>query len=138
MQGSSKTVLKKLDSAEVVRQNREYVRQRKEGEITSMKTKFTKLNNCLMGGIELDTITCISAMSGAGKSTLSKCFRDSFVALRDSMGEWRGRRSGVGLFCPPGLRTRFGRERESSARLGPACGTRSHRDPGPQTAAEWG
>lgn len=77
----SSNIMRKISSAEVAKQNREYVRQRKDGEITSMKTKFTKLNKCLMGGIELDTITCIAAMSGAGKSTLSKCFRDSFVDL---------------------------------------------------------
>jgi len=73
--------LKKKNSAIVAAENKEYVRKRKDGEITSMKTKFTKLDKCLMGGVELNTITCISALSGAGKSTLSKCFRDSFVDL---------------------------------------------------------
>ena len=72
-------IMKKWSSKEVVAQNKEYTRQRKDGEIKSMATKYPKLNSCLMGGIEMDTITCISALSGAGKSTLSKTFRDSFV-----------------------------------------------------------
>ena len=72
-------IMKKLSSKEVVAQSKEYTRQRKDGEIASLKTKFEKLDSCLMGGIELDTITTISALSGAGKSTLSKCIRDSFV-----------------------------------------------------------
>ena len=75
--------LKKKNSKVVAAENREYVRQRKNGEITSMKTKFSKLNNCLLGGIELNTITCIAAMSGAGKSTLSKCIRDSFTEFNE-------------------------------------------------------
>lgn len=73
--------MNKLSSAEVSAQNLEYVRQRKDGEISSLKTKFPKLNKCLMGGIENNTITCISALSGAGKSTLSKCIRDSITDL---------------------------------------------------------
>lgn len=73
--------MQKLSSREVAALNMEYVRQRKDGEIASLRTKFPKLNNSLMGGIELDTITCISALSGAGKSTLSKCIRDSVTSL---------------------------------------------------------
>lgn len=76
--------MKKKSSREVVEDNLEYVRQRKDGEISSLRTKFSKLNSSLMGGIELDTITCISALSGAGKSTLSKCIRDSITTLNRS------------------------------------------------------
>ena len=71
--------MSKLSSAEVVAQSKEYTRQRMTGEISSLKTKFPKLNSVLMGGVENNTITTISALSGAGKSTISKCFRDSFV-----------------------------------------------------------
>lgn len=77
-------LMKKLSSVEVVAQSKEYTRQRMTGEITSLKTKFPKLNSCLMGGLELDTILCISALSGAGKSTLSKCIRDSITNLNPS------------------------------------------------------
>lgn len=81
MSQSSKKILKKLTSAEVARQNRKYVDDRRRGLITSMLTKYPKLNSALMGGLEPDTITCISALSGAGKSTLSKTIRDSMVVL---------------------------------------------------------
>jgi replicative DNA helicase len=74
-------VMKKLSSAEVVAQNLDYVDKRRKGLIKSLKTKFPRLDNYLMGGIELDTILCISALSGAGKSTLSKCIRDSMWQL---------------------------------------------------------
>lgn len=77
--------MNKLSSAEVVAQNKAYVDARRKGEITSIKTKFPKLNRNLMGGIENDTITTISALSGAGKSTISKCFRDSFVTHNKGM-----------------------------------------------------
>ena len=72
-------IMQKLSSAEVVAQSKEYTRMRMTGEISSLKTKFPKLNSALMGGIENNTITTIAALSGAGKSTISKCFRDSFV-----------------------------------------------------------
>jgi replicative DNA helicase len=81
MSQSSKLILPKQGSRETAMQNLEYIRQRKDGEIASLQTKFPKLNKCLMGGIEFDTITCISALSGAGKSTLSKCVRDSITTL---------------------------------------------------------
>lgn len=81
MSQSSKLILKKLSSQEVVKQNLEYVDQRRKGLITSLKTKYEKLNSALMGGLELDTILCISALSGAGKSTLSKTIRDSMVTM---------------------------------------------------------
>lgn len=80
MSQSSK-ISNKLSSEEVVRQNLEYVDQRRKGLITSLKTKYPKLNSALMGGLEWDTILCISALSGAGKSTLSKTIRDSMVDL---------------------------------------------------------
>ena len=80
MSQSSK-VLRKLSSSEVAKQNREYVDKRRKGLITSLKTKYSKLNSSLMGGLEWDTIMCISALSGAGKSTLSKTIRDSMVTL---------------------------------------------------------
>jgi hypothetical protein len=78
-------IMNKLSSTEVVAQNKEYVEARRKGLITSIRTKFPKLNKNLMGGIENDTITTISALSGAGKSTISKCFRDSFVTFNKKM-----------------------------------------------------
>jgi len=74
-------VMKKKSAKQAAKENLEYVEKRMKGEITSLRTKFPKLNSSLMGGIELDTILCISALSGAGKSTLSKCVRDSITDL---------------------------------------------------------
>lgn len=78
-------ILAKLSSRTVAEQNEKYVDDRRNGRIKSLQTKFPRLNNYLMGGIELDTIACISAMSGAGKSTLSKCIRDSISELNDDV-----------------------------------------------------
>ena len=80
MSTSSKVrIMPKKTSAQVVAENKAYTRARMEGTISSIKTKYPKLNKKLMGGLEWDTITTISALSGAGKSTISKTFRDSFV-----------------------------------------------------------
>ena len=78
-------VLGKLSSKEVAEQNEKYVDDRRKGLITSLKTKFTRLDNYLMGGIELDTIMCLSALSGGGKSTLAKCMRESINSLNPNM-----------------------------------------------------
>lgn len=78
---SSIKVLKCLSSADVVAQNRKYVEDRRKGLIKSLKTKYPKLNSFLMGGLEFNTILCISALSGGGKSALSKTIRDSLADL---------------------------------------------------------
>ena len=86
MHSSDKPViLQKFTSAEVAEQSRQYIDDRRMGRIKSLETKFTRLNSYLMGGIELDTILCISALSGAGKSTLAKCIRDSMWDLNKDM-----------------------------------------------------
>lgn len=40
-----------INAFNVVKEAKEYVRKRKDGEISSFKTKFDKLNYHLMGGI---------------------------------------------------------------------------------------
>jgi replicative DNA helicase len=79
--GKQAQVLTKLSARVVAEQNQDYVDKRRKGLITSMKTKFPRLDNYLMGGIELDTIVCVAALSGAGKSTIAKCLRDSIWEL---------------------------------------------------------
>ena len=76
--------LPKFSSRDVVEANRKYVDDRRKGLITSLKTKYPKLDASLMGGIETDTILCISALSGAGKSTIAKTVRDSIAKLNKS------------------------------------------------------
>ena len=66
---------------QAVDESEKYLIDRREGRITSLKTKFNKLNSVLMGGLEQNTITCISARSGCGKSTIAKALRNSIAEL---------------------------------------------------------
>jgi replicative DNA helicase len=67
-----------IDIGKVADDNLEYIDNRRKGLITSLKSKFTRLDKYLMGGFEDCTITTLAAMSGAGKSTLAKTITDSF------------------------------------------------------------
>lgn len=78
-------ILRKVAAREAVYNNIKYVDDRRKGLITSFKTKYTKLNHHIMGGIEANSILTISALSGAGKSTLAKTIRDSFLQLNPNM-----------------------------------------------------
>lgn len=78
-------ILKKIHISQAAQQNLEYVDKRRRGEIASLQSKFPRVNGRLMGGWELNTITCISAPSGGGKSALAKCLRDSFYELNKDM-----------------------------------------------------
>lgn len=82
---SGSGILSKVSSRDAAIESYKYVDDRRKGLITSLKTKFSRLDNYLLGGIEPSTITCISALSGGGKSTLGKCFRDSLYALNPTM-----------------------------------------------------
>lgn len=62
---------------DAVKLNEQYVKGRADGTITSIKTKFPKLDRRILGGFETNTICYLSAISGGGKSTISKCIRDS-------------------------------------------------------------
>lgn len=64
-------------------QSRDYLIGRREGTITSLKTKFPKLDKKLMGGLELNTIMALGARSGCGKSTLAKAIRNSISELNN-------------------------------------------------------
>lgn len=76
----SYSISKKSSSKSVVNQARQYIDDRRKGLITSLKTKYLKLDSVLMGGIEQNSILTIAAPSGCGKSTFSKTIRDSFVS----------------------------------------------------------
>lgn len=81
MSSSVNIISPKVSIRDATVQNFKYVTDRKLGLIKSLETKFTRLNSYLMGGVELNTITCISALSGAGKSTIAKCIRESLCEL---------------------------------------------------------
>lgn len=78
-------ILKKISISDAVDEDLKYIDDRRKGLISSLKTKFPRLDNYLLGGIELNTILCIGAMSGAGKSTLAKCIRDSIYENNPSL-----------------------------------------------------
>lgn len=78
-------MLERVSSIQVIQQSLDHINKRRRGEIKALKTKYSKLNHWMAGGIELDTITCISALSGGGKSTISKTFRDSIAELNKDM-----------------------------------------------------
>ena len=69
---------------DAIKDSRDYIVARREGRITSLRTKFPTLDHYLIGGIPPNTITCVSAMSGCGKSTLAKCIRNSIAELNQS------------------------------------------------------
>jgi replicative DNA helicase len=77
-------ILPIINFKEAINDSRQYIIARREGLITSLRTKFPTLDHYLIGGIPPNTITCISAMSGCGKSTLAKCIRNSIAELNVS------------------------------------------------------
>ncbi len=47
----------------------QYAEDRRQGNIKSLKTKWSKLNDTTMGGIEPNTVYSIAGISGSGKSS---------------------------------------------------------------------
>lgn len=47
----------------------DYIKSRKEHKISSLKTRWKKLNRVCMGGIEPNIVTTITGISGSGKSS---------------------------------------------------------------------
>ena len=45
-----------------------YMDHRRQGLVKSLATRWTKLNQSIMGGLEWGTIVTIGGMSGSGKS----------------------------------------------------------------------
>lgn len=53
----------------VVNEAVHYIRSRKDHKISSLKTRWDKLNRVCMGGIESNIVTTITGISGSGKSS---------------------------------------------------------------------
>ena len=49
----------------------DYIKSRKDGDEQSLKTRWDKLNNFCMGGLDWNTIVTIGGMSGSGKSSIA-------------------------------------------------------------------
>ena len=64
-------ILKYKHISESTKEIVKYIKSRKDGEEKSLKTRWDKLNNFCMGGIDWNTIVTIGGMSGSGKSSIA-------------------------------------------------------------------
>ncbi len=58
-----------------------YIKARREGELSSLKTSFTKLNQALLNGIDWFRIFTIAGLSGGGKSTILEQIKQDILSL---------------------------------------------------------
>ena len=62
-----------------------YIKSRKEHTIKSLRTRWNKLNKCMMGGIEPNVVITITGISGSGKSSIANTLETDIIDLnRDS------------------------------------------------------
>ena len=62
----------------------EYIRKRKNHEITSLRTRWNKFNKNCMGGIEPNTIYTIVGISGSGKSSFVNTLETDLIDLNSN------------------------------------------------------
>ena len=58
-----------------------YIAGRREHNITSLKTRWTKFNKQCMGGIEPNTVYTIAGISGGGKSSMANLIQTDIIDL---------------------------------------------------------
>jgi len=58
-----------------------YITARKEHIVSSLATRWKKLNSCCMGGIEPNTVYTIAGISGSGKSSVANLIQTDLVDL---------------------------------------------------------
>lgn len=78
---SSKLIYKHISSAskDIVA----YIKHRREGKLESLQTRWKKLNDLCMGGIEPNTIMSIAGISGSGKSSFVNSLETDLFELND-------------------------------------------------------
>lgn len=59
----------------------DYIKDRKNNTISSLKTRWNKLNKQCMGGIEPNTVYTISGISGSGKSSFANSIQTDIIDL---------------------------------------------------------
>lgn len=69
---------------EAIEEVESYIIKRMEGEITSMKTGFSKLDKCMIDGIEWSSTLTIGGRPSVGKSAFSDCIIDG--AFKSNLG----------------------------------------------------
>lgn len=62
----------------------EYIRKRKNQEIVSLRTRWSKFNKSCMGGIEPNTIYTIVGISGSGKSSFVNTLESDLIDLNSN------------------------------------------------------
>lgn len=62
----------------------EYIRKRKNHEIVSLRTRWSKFNKPCMGGIEPNTIYTIVGISGSGKSSFVNTLESDLIDLNSN------------------------------------------------------
>lgn len=58
-----------------------YIKARKEHTIRSLRTRWPKLNKCMMGGIEPNVVITITGISGSGKSSIANTLETDIIDL---------------------------------------------------------
>ena len=57
----------------------DYIKARKEHKISSLHTRWKKLNRMCMGGIESNIVMTITGISGSGNSIFINCNQTDFM-----------------------------------------------------------
>jgi replicative DNA helicase len=73
--------LKYISILEAARQSIQYINDRRQGLVKSLRTPWKKFNDVCMGGIEWHTITTIAGASGSGKTAIANELEDSLFTL---------------------------------------------------------
>jgi len=92
-----------LSYEEVLDKTYNYIVQRRDGDIKSLKTPWTKFNSQLMGGLEWNTLTVIGGRSASGKSLMANMITsgafdhnpDQDFAVLDFQFEMLARSTGI-------------------------------------------
>lgn len=82
MEQSSFDLLTKVrPMSQVAQEAINYIRDRKDHSVSSLKTRWNKLNKQCMGGIEPNVVFTIAGISGSGKSSFANLLQNDVIDL---------------------------------------------------------